>query len=155
MERRTTYYRPFQQTIKGEMAKDSIEKSETILACLGGIILVVFAAIMAVSLSGCGSGGSDKSDSTVIAPSQSTCVAGDTVVTVPSLDEVEDIVAEAEDAGEQAIVEEVESGGLDQSGALRLGYKITIIGSCNDIHTEDNDVVSDDDTNVQLGQQQQ
>lgn len=133
------------------MAKDSIEKSEMFMACFGGIIFAVFIALISLTFSGCGSGKDSQTSSTSVS---SVCVAGDTIFTVP--EDVADEVTEVEDSsdGDEDPVVAEETGELNQSGALRL-LKVTIIGNCNDVHTEDNDVVSDDDTNVQLGQQQQ
>lgn len=136
------------------MAKDSIEKSELIMACLGGLILFVFAVAMSIAFTGCGGGGDDseepKSSNTAVS---NVCVAGNTEVTLPD-EAVEALLEEEESSGAEIQTEDA-GVGLDNSGALRQLTKVIIIGNCNDVHTEDNDIVSDDDTNFQLGQQQQ
>lgn len=88
---------------------------------------------------GCGSGGgSDKSDSQVIAPVQSTCVGGPVTVTVPA-ENVDQFVEDNDNEETQVehVSEDVPS--LDQGGALKIKTKITIVGNCNQVHTEDND----------------
>lgn len=105
-------------------------------------------ALSLLLLVGCGSGEDNKTSSSSIS---SVCVGGNTEVTVPE-EQIEQIIAEEESEGDGDPIVVEDAGSLNQDGALRLA-KIVIIGDCNDVHTEDNDVVSDDDTNVQLGQQ--
>lgn len=97
-------------------------------------------ALLFLSFLACGGGGSESNSAS------SVCVAGDNVFEGVPEDQVDEIIEAAQ--GEDVVVED--SGELDQSSALKL-YKVTIIGSCNDVHTEDNDTSTT--TNVQLGQQ--
>ena len=103
---------------------------------------------LVASLLGCGGSGGESSSTSA----SSVCVAGDTVFNGIPEDQIDDVIESAQ--GEDIRIDENVS--LDQSSALKL-FKVTIIGSCNDVHTEDNDTTttSDDDTNIQLGQQTQ
>lgn len=109
-------------------------------------LLLIFAA---ATLHGCGSGEEDDTQSSSSATTELTQC--DFVISEPQL---EAVLEDVEEAGDEAVIEElgsvpaIDNGGIDQQTRL---YKVTIIGCNNQVSTDDDVVNSDDDVNTSVG----
>lgn len=137
--------------------------AHTIIAALSSVLIGLSAILATVSAIGCGTGG--KEDDTESTSSASTEVnqCGDVTCNIPA-EELEEILAAAEEAGDSVLEladaadNLTNTGGLDQQVRLAKssdgGYLKAFVCGCNNTVVEnDNDsvVVSDDDINTSLG----
>lgn len=117
-------------------------------------ITIFFSLFILAVHSGCSGGGKEDDTESTSSSSSEVDIVDCSGATFEGLDaeEVAQIVEEAEE-GAEFVVEE-QPVGLNQAGALRQLYKVTLIQGCgNTVVNEDNDFVSDDDvsTNISAG----
>jgi len=126
--------------------------AEYVLATVGGLVLMAFAAVMLAAFTGCGAGG--KEDDTQSSSESNVDIvdcsgANIEVGSLEELEELEDSVGEDFEVVVPDFQEPVDEGaGLDQQ---TLKVIIVPAGCGNTIVNEDNDSFSDDDVNTTVG----